>query len=557
MKYRLFAILLVLIVLLAVLAGCSDNVAQPVKSSQSSEEAQTSLTAEDSKAPVATEGGGEVSPAPDSPAPQNDQPPADSGVQLVSWPIEETETFTMFFPWSPRMSQLGYDSPNDFLFYPELESRTNVHINFRAIGADVATEQFNLLIVAEDYPDLFYMCMDMYSGGAVKAMDDEVIIDLMEYVEYMPNYMTARGQSEEFTKATLTDDGRISQFHSLRENVYGAQGPQIRTDWLEKLSIDIPVTYDDWHDMLITFKNELGATTPIISMPTIGGYGMGDEFYQIDGVVHYSYMEDAYLDYLTMCNQWYDEGILDPELVAGNYDVPEFFSFIPSGRSGAWFLDIDMSVTLYSLSDDPAFEIVGVKPAVLNEGDELHWNFNEDTVSQGIAISIKCKNAEIAVQWVDCWYTDEISLLANYGLEGVSFEYDNDGNPTYTSLVTEDEDGLNMAMFKYAVDWGPFVMDWTRKESSYSEFQLEAIEAWKGDYDYRIPLYLTFTQEESETVAARKIDVETYCKEMIPKFILGIEPIENYPQFVQTMKDLGAEELLAVYQMAMDRYNNR
>jgi len=38
------------------------------------------------------------------------------------------------------------------------------------------------------------------------------------------------------------------------------------------------------------------------------------------------------------------------------------------------------------------------------------------------------------------------------------------------------------------------------------------------------------------------------------KFITGEEPIENHPQFVETLNSMGLERLIELYQGAYDRY---
>lgn len=41
---------------------------------------------------------------------------------------------------------------------------------------------------------------------------------------------------------------------------------------------------------------------------------------------------------------------------------------------------------------------------------------------------------------------------------------------------------------------------------------------------------------------------------MINKFIMGKEPLDNFDSFVQTLKNMGIDDVLAVEQAAYDRY---
>ncbi|MNY81712.1 hypothetical protein D3C86_2234170 [compost metagenome] len=52
-------------------------------------------------------------------------------------------------------------------------------------------------------------------------------------------------------------------------------------------------------------------------------------------------------------------------------------------------------------------------------------------------------------------------------------------------------------------------------------------------------------------------DVNTYTQEMITKFIMGAEPIENYDNFIRKLKSIGAEDAVKIMQSALDRFNKR
>ena len=51
-------------------------------------------------------------------------------------------------------------------------------------------------------------------------------------------------------------------------------------------------------------------------------------------------------------------------------------------------------------------------------------------------------------------------------------------------------------------------------------------------------------------------DIYTYAAQCAPQFILGTMDIENdWDAFTQSMRDMGIEDILAIYQTALDRYN--
>lgn len=52
-------------------------------------------------------------------------------------------------------------------------------------------------------------------------------------------------------------------------------------------------------------------------------------------------------------------------------------------------------------------------------------------------------------------------------------------------------------------------------------------------------------------------DITTYSQEMAAKFIMGIEPLENYDNFLATIEKMGVVRATEIQQAALDRYNAR
>lgn len=60
---------------------------------------------------------------------------------------------------------------------------------------------------------------------------------------------------------------------------------------------------------------------------------------------------------------------------------------------------------------------------------------------------------KLCLQMLNYSYTKEGSLYWNYGTEGVSWEYDDQGVPAFTSLVTDDKDTDPMTKYN-GLTWG-------------------------------------------------------------------------------------------------------
>lgn len=68
---------------------------------------------------------------------------------------------------------------------------------------------------------------------------------------------------------------------------------------------------------------------------------------------------------------------------------------------------------------------------------------------------------------------------------------------------------------------------------------------------------LTLTDEESGVASAIINDCNTYADEMTVKFITGVEPLDNFDDFVSILERMNIEKALEAYQAAYDRYLSR
>ena len=141
----------------------------------------------------------------------------------------------------------------------------------------------------------------------------------------------------------------------------------------------------------------------------------------------------------------------------------------------------------------------------------------------------------------------------NFGIEGETYTMEN-GVPTYTDIIAKDEQGrsiLSMLNIYGHREWA------YKQDIGYEDALLD-----KTYVDYRnemeqyirptIPA-LSFT-DEREVINSTYTEIQTYKDEMINKFIMGKEPLDNFDKFVQTLKDMGIDDVLAVEQAAYDRY---
>ena len=168
---------------------------------------------------------------------------------------------------------------------------------------------------------------------------------------------------------------------------------------------------------------------------------------------------------------------------------------------------------------------------------------------------------QLACMFMNYLYTDEGALLLNYGTEGVSFEYQEDGTPWYTDLILNNPDGLTQmqAMISYACYYSPGKADATKYNISAVTLYSDYTDVWiETDNDYAMPPVI-LTVDEQDAVNEVNGDIRTYLDEVIIKFYINdLDPNDDavWQEYLDTMDQLGVQQMIEAYEAAYERFIN-
>lgn len=486
--------------------------------------------------------------------------------QLTAEPV----TLTYWVPLDGNAAAT-ISSYSENKMYQELEKITNVKIEFLHPTLNQEKEQFNLMIASRDLPDLIEYGWIGYDGGPEKAISDGIIIRLNDLLDqYAPDAKAMMESSDVVAKQSMTDEGSYYAFMAVGESNGNTQsGPFLRADWLEDLGLADPTTLDEWTTVLEKFKEEKGATIPFtgdsstfISNDTIcGAFGVGSQFYQDNGTVKYGPLEPAYKEYLAFVKDWYDRGLLDPDFASN--DSQTIAANMTNGKAGFMigFAGGSMGTYLNAMSGED-FDLKAIEYPKMNDGSDpkFHHRAWEVRTSGSLAITTVNEHPELSAQWANYFYTEEGGLLKNFGIEGQSYEIV-DGSPKTTDLIEHNPDGLSRQQ-ALAV-WsrgstpapGPVI-----KLPDANPRVAETVDIWNrysvNAADVLIPP-ITQTPEEADELSTLITNITAYHEEMIIKFIMGRESLDNYDSFVEQLKNYDIDRVIELKQAALDRYNAR
>lgn len=333
----------------------------------------------------------------------------------------------------------------------------------------------------------------------------------------------------------------------------------------------MPKTMDDWYTTLTTFKNDFGATAPFVLDATnhwhysafAEAYGAAYDYIQKDGKVVFGPIEPGFKDFLTEMNKWYEEGLLDPNYLTSDKKARD--AAVTTGQAGALWGAVGGGIGKYmeaAQATDPDFELVGAPSPTLDGTSTPMSGYKADYAGlSGMAITSNCKNVELAVKFLDYGYSEEGNMLYNFGTEGVSYEMQ-DGKPVYTSLITNNPDGLTMAQaMSYYIGashmGGGFVQDL----DYYNQYlarqqQRDAVKTWsETDAANTLIPPIALTAEESAECGSIDTDIWTLVDENVAAFIAGERSIDEFDDFVEEVKSLDVDRAIEIKQAALDRYN--
>ncbi len=589
---RMLAVLMALIMILSLMTACGGETASSTPPEPPVSQAEVPEPSAPAEPAPAEEPEASVAEPVSAEEPEEVVEGPVAGDKDFDWSVfeplsEEPTTLTMFYTQPPMLAAI-MDSPNDMSYlYQKFEELTNVHIEFQMVNMMDASTNFTLMIASGDYCDIINDALNYYDT-ADQAYEDGIAVDLLEHQDSVPNFLALTEEYDEIRTDLMTLEGRI--LNMPRIDVPIAQsadaGFLIRQDWLDELGLEVPKSYDAMHDVLVAFQNQYGITDPYV-MPyqvlspwglMAGGYGItgvanANNFY-IDletNEVKLSTISDAYYDYLCMFRDWYKEGIINSNFTSQTTNLPDE-SLISTEQTGIWFSDLSYIKTYQELlaSVNPNAELALMSDPGL---DDARTGYIETIFSVagtgGFSVSESCDDVELALRWCDMWYDPALTQFINYGYEGETFEYDENGKPVLGGIIVNNDLGLpslKMSNGVYLCTSGGFIYDLHKYDLEYTELQKEAYTAWLNGADdpstvttSGVPTGAKMNVNEADTVSAAMSDINTHVAEMALKFVTGSEALneQTYAQYVSDIEAMRLQEALAAQQSAYDRYLER
>ena len=585
---RLLALLLAAMLIVSMLAACgstssSDETEATEESTETAETEETEETEEAEEAEEAEEVETEEAEAEEESAEEESTEEAESeeaaSGSSVSYPIEGDVTLTIWRPFETMMWGDLMESYDDMPLLETFKEATGVQLEFTSVSSDNSTELFNLMIASGDWNDLINL--STYTGGLSKAYEDELCYDLTPLLEeYMPDYYAVLEDLHENNlnawRQTVTDDGLSLAVYSINDSYVQEQGLVYRADWAEEIGLSDIVTIADletYLEYVVAEYSPAYALTPSTggtidgitgAFGTTGFDASGDSvdlglYLEGDTVVS-SVTSENYRAYIEWFLEMYQMGAIKNDFYSESYGPDWINSYFSDDDVAISFLRSDKITTIIGDATDEDFDLLPTSSIVQNEGDIFTFGDEQTIVSVNFSVMSTTEHLEECLMFLNWFYTDEGYIASNYGVEGWTFNYADDGSVEYTELITDS--GYSNAIQVKNMYGGmifPFLKDIDAFFYTYADIEQEAMDIWSEISDDSILPTFELSSEASTTYAYIASDICTYAASQAMKWLTGTDALtdESWDAYVAECESLGLSEAVALYQDAYDSFVNR
>ena len=456
----------------------------------------------------------------------------------------------------------------DNYFWPSIEKMTGVDLDifWEEKESYITSLSTTLLTNMDEMPDI----VNASDFGVMDLADDGAVIPLDDYLDLMPNIVAAVG--EDRMSYWRQADGHIYTIPSII-NVPGAQTMMVRQDWLNKLGLSEPHTWDEWVNLWrairdndlngngdssdeIPFASQYGADGERCFIPLLNAFGIktsGDtQFCQLeDGTYTMVYEHPKYPEFLMAIQELYAEGLLSEEF--DSMYAEDMDAAMDENRLGTVFNWAERCRTSSQMLRESGVEDAlweAVSPITGPDGDQMTperlmvmpmWCISSAAEKRG--------KVEDIIRFFNWYYSEEGSYLYSYGLPGISYEVV-DGDPVVSELTANGftdyrAAGCNISSLAGLLQEGAF-MQCLFEGKNVEEMDDMTEEFYKGisvvnnGYFYALPkTYETpaYTQYRNALIT------EGVCK-LRNQAIKGKITVEEFFEGFNTLKQQGLQSVL-------------
>ena len=517
----------------------------------------------------------------------------DNGIELpeLNGPLKITANIADFNLTSEgTMVQYLWEKAMEHYLGCDIELTIN-----RTPWADFRTKEL-VLLGADDVADI-----NSYSQGdaILQYGEDGVVLNIADYADCIKYYWDYVDGHPNGRKVAINADGSMYRFidgTNNSEDIMGAQSFTAfayRFDVLKKLGLQPATTIDEFTALCAALQEKINAgeldAKYVIMNNTkdyafyrgfVGIWHTWDTLYWNGSEWSFGPIENNFREMLKYLRELYAAGYIDPEFATSDFNQSTekastgYALVCPTLWAG--------SVASWN-SSLPADSTIEWGLAYLPTGDYgTAWKWGSKLGGKslntiyGIYFDADVEHPEHLVAMIDYQYSDEMNDLINWGVKGVTYTLDENGNKTFSDEIMSDASPATKSSEAGAAascvcrTGIPFVAQnfyaqiqvasnpepWWNAEDGYytGKYWLESnrLGGVESVSPYDRPAVLTLNSDEATAKSQLQTACETYAKEESLKFITGEYDINSdaaWEAYVNGVKSQSDEDFDATIAM--------
>lgn len=528
----------------------------------------------------ATKGGEETTDPADKEGDGKDETPED-GTGMDSWSSFE-EKVKITVPVYDRSLE-GYPAVDDNYWtkwiQTEFGDKYNIDVEYVAIPRNDVMTRYNLLILGEETPTI--MMEYDYPKVAEWANDGAMAtIDLDEFAKVAPTYYQKMVDNDQLNYTDLNGETYFVLSERPYYNANYTYYDFYRLDWVKELGLNPPTNYEEYSEIIDkVIEDGLTDIAPVgLGIPAnayVANFPYRDHPVDEAEWVQHSSLGTASLSWeatkklLKRANEEYNKGWYSSEFEFDVHDGgagsdSQMKTDFVNGKSfrygGYMSSSVDWLTAFYENNPDAELGILDpnsvVEPGVVDQA----INRADNPFGMIVGFSALATEDELTAAWMLMeWMVQEENLFTlENGIEGVTFEYDEDGVPVVDGDYRGDEmlnhnNNIDMTCLVHAAKTLGDVEQSIGQVSPKGlpqDFTDEMIATWKKNKEiaddgraYSDPVFAVAIDSESEYSASLLSLYQEYYAQLVK-----CKPEE----FDDLYKDLSKKYLDAGYQEVID-----
>ncbi|KFI50946.1 extracellular solute-binding protein [Bifidobacterium biavatii] len=446
-----------------------------------------------------------------------------------------------------------------------------------------ASQKKNAMLAAGEIPDI---TLNLFSTDDT-TRNQAVFDDLSQHLDQMPNLKSAL-ENKTMKHLATDEQGHIYALPADNGKDYATSTSHlmINKQWLDKLGLPVPRTWDEFVNALEAFKtkdpngngkaDEIPFTVGKLDTTGIGWYspflflnstglvtqvatasGAGG-FYAKQGKVGNVLDTDNMKTVIGMLHELVEKGLMPKDALtqdssAYNTQRAGDGSTARVGATFGWWQS-DFGDTLKS-------QYIGLAAPVApgTSADDVTWDAGRDAARYfggKLSVAADAPNKDAIYKIVDALYSEKMSVITKYG--SIPEYVSDDGNHTYTVSPKRYADvSVDLSLGS----GGTYAIrdDMTIKGDQKSAGLLGVDKAYTENYKHIdwnkdvIPIWTRLTTDEANEATNYMTPIFTYAVPQLADWIVNGGVDQGWDEYVNKLHTAGLDKAVALWQQAYDR----